>query len=140
MRFVEPARPYILFLFRVVVGLLFACHGAAKLFGVFGSEAVRIGAWPDWFAGVIELVGGTLVLLGLVARIAALVCSGEMAYAYFVVHQPSALWPLANGGEPAVLYAWSFLLIAVVGPGAWAIDTWLGRARVRVPVTPSEVV
>ncbi|GAA2872414.1 DoxX family protein [Streptosporangium fragile] len=137
MKFTESARPYVLSVFRVIVGLLFACHGAAKLFGVLGTEAARTGVWPQWYAGVIELVGGSLIILGLATRIAALVCSGEMAYAYFVVHQPRALWPLENGGELAALYSWSFLLIAVTGPGAWAIDTWLGRTRGRTPTAPA---
>ncbi|WP_433235989.1 DoxX family protein [Streptosporangium sp. CA-135522] len=133
MKFVETARPYMLSAFRIVVALLFTCHGAAKIFGVLGGETARTGAWPQWYAGVIELVGGGLLVLGLGTRIAALICSGEMAYAYFVVHQPKALWPLENGGEPAVLYCWSFLLIAVAGPGAWVLDTWLGHARRRAP-------
>ncbi|MFF5206264.1 DoxX family protein [Streptosporangium sp. NPDC000396] len=133
MKFIESARPYVLSLFRIVVGLLFACHGASKIFGVLGGEVARVGAWPQWYAGIIELVGGTLVLLGLATRIAALICSGEMAFAYFTVHQPRALWPLENEGELAALYSWSFLLIAVAGPGVWALDTWLGRARGRAP-------
>ncbi len=99
----------VLSLFRMVAGLLFACHGAASLFGVLGGArgtgaSVPVGAWPSWWAAMIQLVGGALVLLGLFTRPAALVCSGSMAYAYFVVHQPKALLPLANGGEPAALF------------------------------------
>ncbi|WP_317620736.1 DoxX family protein [Actinoplanes sp. KI2] len=113
--------------FRVVVGLLFACHGAASLFGVLGGvrgtgATVRFPAWPGWWAAAIEFAGGSLVLLGLFTRWAALVCSGAMAYAYFTVHQPRSLWPLNNGGELAVLYCWSFLTIAVLGAGAWSLD------------------
>ncbi|MEU4550088.1 DoxX family protein [Nonomuraea dietziae] len=133
MNFLETARPHVLSIFRIVVGLLFACHGAAKLFGVLGGEVVPVGVWPQWYAGIIELVGGGLVLLGLATRIAALICSGEMAYAYFVVHQPRALWPLQNEGELAAVFSWSFLLIAVMGPGVWALDTWLGHVRRRAP-------
>src|SRR5690349_10351083 len=120
--------------FRVVVGLLFACHGAASLFGVLGGmggtgATVRFPAWPGWWAAAVEFAGGSLVLVGLFTRWAALVCSGAMAYAYFTVHQPRSLWPLNNGGELAVLYCWSFLTIAVLGAGAWSLDGLIGRRR-----------
>ncbi|MEU9509025.1 DoxX family protein [Micromonospora sp. NPDC048170] len=120
-------------LFRAVVGLLFLCHGLASLLGILGGsggtgEAVPLGEWPGWWAALIQAVCGGLVLVGLLTRAAALLASGSMAYAYFVVHQPDALLPLHNGGELAVLFCWSFLLIAVFGPGAWAVDTLL-RAR-----------
>ncbi|MGC5331417.1 DoxX family protein [Micromonospora sp. DT62] len=120
-------------LFRAVVGLLFLCHGLASLLGVLGGsrgtgEAVPLGEWPGWWAALIQAVCGGLVLVGLLTRAAALLASGSMAYAYFMVHQPDALLPLRNGGELAVLFCWSFLLIAVFGPGAWAVDTAL-RAR-----------
>lgn len=121
-------------MFRVVLGLLFALHGAASLFGVFGGnrgsgEAIAIGTWPGWWAALIQFVGGTLVLLGFGTRIAALICSGSMAYAYFVVHQPDALLPLNNGGELAALFCWSFLLVAALGAGPWSFDAVLGRRR-----------
>ena len=112
---------------RVVVSFLFVCHGLQGTFGAFGGvdgqgTAVPFGVWPYWWAGVIELVAGVLVGIGLFTRIAALLCSGAMAFAYFTVHLPTALLPLANGGEPAALYSWIFLLIAVTGPGAYALD------------------
>jgi putative oxidoreductase len=118
--------------FRIVVGLLFACHGIASLFGVLGGShgtggAVPVGTWPGWYAAVIELVTGGLVLLGLFTRPAAVLGSGAMAYAYFSVHQQHGLLPLQNGGEPAALFCWSLLIIAAVGPGALALDG-LGRA------------
>lgn len=118
--------------FRVVVGLLFACHGAAALFGwpaAAEHAAGPVGTWPGWYAAVIELVGGSLVLLGLGTRVCALICSGSMAFAYFTVHQPHALLPIQNGGEAAVLFCWAFLAIAVTGPGPYALDTVLRRAR-----------
>ncbi|MFD1936053.1 DoxX family protein [Nonomuraea mangrovi] len=136
MKFVESAKPYVLSLYRIVLGLLFASDGAAKLFGVLGVDAVRPGEWPGWYAGIIELVGGFLVIIGFFTRVAALICSGEMAFAYFTVHQPKALWPLQNEGELAAAYSWAFLMIAVMGPGAWALDTWLSRTRARGRVTP----
>ncbi|MFF5105867.1 DoxX family protein [Streptomyces sp. NPDC000134] len=113
----------VLGLFRIVLGLLFACHGAATLFGVLGGphgQPPGAGQWPGWWAAVIQLAGGALVLLGLGTRPAALVCSGSMAYAYFVHHQPDGLFPLENGGEQAALFCWAFLLIAALGPGRWS--------------------
>ncbi|WP_399134513.1 DoxX family protein [Streptomyces sp. Li-HN-5-11] len=126
------AQPYVLGLFRIVVGLVFTCHGAASLFGVLGGAMGRggtipAGTWPGWYAAVIQLVGGALVLLGLGTRAAALVASGSMAYAYFDVHQKAALWPIQNGGELPVLFCWSFLLLVFTGSGAFALDGLLAR-------------
>lgn len=126
-------------LFRVVVGLLFACHGLASLFGLFGGgaggEAVPVGAWPGWYAAVIQLASGVLVLLGLLTRPAAIVASGSMAYAYFVVHQPDGLLPVENGGVSAALYAWTFLLIAAFGAGHFSVDALIGKRREPVEAT-----
>ncbi|MFB7667707.1 DoxX family protein [Kitasatospora sp. NPDC056138] len=127
------AGPHLPALFRAVVALLFTCHGAASLFGVLGGahggRALPAGQWPGWWAALIQLVGGMLVLLGLGTRTAALLCSGSMAYAYFSVHQGHALWPIQNGGEPAVLFCRAFLAIAVTGPGGLAVD----RPRPQLP-------
>lgn len=125
----KAAEPHLLAAFRVVLGLLFASHGAKFLFGVLGGESVAAGTWPGWYAAVIELVGGSLVLLGLGTRIAAVIASGSMAYAYFTVHAGNALFPIENGGELAALFSWAFLLIAVTGPGSWALDSLLGSTR-----------
>jgi putative oxidoreductase len=121
-------------LFRMVVGLLFLCHGLASVFGVLGGNhgsgrAIEAGTWPGWYAAVIQLVCGALVLAGLGTRPAAVLASGSMAYAYFVVHQPQGLLPIQNGGVTPVLYAWTFLVIAVLGPGAWSVDAFLARRR-----------
>lgn len=121
--------------FRIVVSFLFLCHGLQG-FGAFGGidgrgGAVAFGTWPGWWGSVIELVGAALLLLGLFTRPAAVVCSGAMAYAYFVVHQPTGLLPLQNMGEMAALYSWIFLLIAVLGPGSFALDALLRRRRTR---------
>ncbi|MFJ2647200.1 DoxX family protein [Streptomyces sp. NPDC087420] len=116
------AQPYALGLFRVVVGLLFAFHGASSVFGLFGKDATSAGTWPGWYAAVIELVGGALILLGLGTRTAAFISSGSMAYAYFTVHQPEALLPIQNQGEGAAIFCWAFLLIVFTGPGAFALD------------------
>ncbi|HEX6356919.1 DoxX family protein [Actinophytocola sp.] len=118
---------------RVVVSFLFILHGLVGLWGAFGGVDGQGGtidplSWPGGWASLIHLVAGALVMVGLFTRTAALLCSGAMAYAYFTVHQPIALFPIPNGGEPAALYAWIFLLIGVLGPGAFAIDA-LRRRR-----------
>jgi putative oxidoreductase len=112
-------------LFRVVVGLLFALNGTGTVFGILsspGKDALPAGQWPGWWAGLIQVVCGLLVLAGLLTRPAAVLASGSMAYAYFIVHQPQGLLPSQNGGATAALYAWSFLAIAVVGAGPWSLD------------------
>ncbi|WP_030249040.1 DoxX family protein [Streptomyces violens] len=134
--FTERARPHATALFRIVTGLLFACHGASSLFGVLGGAmgqggTVPTGTWPGWYAAVIQLVGGLLVLLGLGTRTAALISSGSMAYAYFSVHQGEALWPIQNGGEPSALFCWAFLLLVFTGPGTWALDRVFFGSRNR---------
>ncbi|MFF1279522.1 DoxX family protein [Streptomyces sp. NPDC058299] len=138
----DSAQPYVLGLFRAVIGLLFAVHGAASLFGVLGGAAgtggtLDAGTWPGWYAAVIQLVAGGLVLLGLGTRGAALVASGSMAYAYFDVHQRVALWPIQNGGEPSVLFCWAFLLLAFTGSGAFGLDRLLAR-RTAAAGEPAE--
>ncbi|WKG01339.1 DoxX family protein [Mycolicibacterium sp. HK-90] len=117
--------PAALSLFRIVFGLLFTIHGASKLFAWpvdSGSGAVPVGTWPVWYAGVLELVLGLLIMVGLFTRIAAFIASGQMAVAYFWQHQPNGLLPLENGGEPAVLYCFGFLLLAAIGGGAYGLD------------------
>ncbi|MFD7321058.1 DoxX family protein [Streptomyces sp. NPDC059875] len=131
----NQVQPYALGLFRIVIGLLFACHGAASLFGVLGGAmgggTVPAGTWPGWYAAVIQLVAGVLVLVGLGTRTAAFLASGSMAYAYFKVHQPEALFPLQNSGESAALFCWAFLLITFTGPGALALDRLFGARGAR---------
>jgi putative oxidoreductase len=121
-------------LFRAVVGLLFTCHGLASIFGVLGGavgshKATPVGSWPGWWAALIQIVCGVLVVFGLRTRTAALLASGSMAYAYFTVHLEHGLWPIQNGGELAVLYCWSMLLLAVTGAGTWSLDAFADRWR-----------
>ena len=130
-------------LFRIVVGLLFLCHGLASVFGVLGGnrgsgQAIEPGTWPNWYAGVIQLVCGALILAGLATRPAAILASGSMAYAYFVVHQPQAVLPIQNGGVTPALYAWAFLAIAVLGAGPWSLDALIARRRDTAGVTTPE--
>lgn len=124
--------PAALTAFRVIFGLLFAIHGSSKLFGWPLGTSIPVGTWPMWWAGVIELVGGLLITVGLFTRIAAFISSGEMAVAYFWQHwpplegEPQSFWPMANGGESAVLFCFGFLLLATIGGGVHSID---GRRR-----------
>ena len=123
MAVLERWQDQVLGLFRIVVGFLFATHGAAALFGVLGTDKIEAFVWPGWWASAIQTVGGLFVLLGFGTRYAALLCSGSMAYAYFTVHQQGALLPVQNGGEKAALFSFAFLLIAFLGSGAWALES-----------------
>ncbi len=115
--------PTVLGIFRIVIGFLFALHGTAKLFGwpATKSGAVPFGTWPYWWAGVIELIVGVLVMVGLFTRIAAFIGSGTMAFAYFTAHQPDGVLPIQNGGELAAVYCFAFLLLVFAGGGALAV-------------------
>jgi len=108
--------------FRIVFGLLFMIHGTAKLFGWPDGSPAALGAWPVWWAGVLELLLGGLIVLGLFTRPAAFIASGMMAVAYFWMHFPDSFWPSVNGGEAAVLYCFAFLLLVFTGPGSLAIS------------------
>jgi putative oxidoreductase len=114
-------------LMRIVTGLLFACHGAQKIFGVLGGHQVTL-ASQSGLAGVIELVGGLLIAVGFLTSIAAFISSGEMAAAYFIAHSPKGPLPIENGGELAALYCFIFLYIASRGAGVWGVDRGARRA------------
>lgn len=105
---------------RIVFGFLFACHGAAKVFTVFGGH--RPHDVLGWTEAGIELVCGALILIGLLTPLAAFLASGEMAVAYFMAHQPHGMLPIKNGGELAVIYCFLALFIACRGAGKWAVD------------------
>ena len=113
---------------RVVAGLLFWQHGAQKLFGWLGGTQVEALMSQRGAAGILEFAGGILLVLGLFTRPVAFLLSGQMAVAYFMVHQPMGLFPIENRGELAALYAFAFLLIAVRGSGQWSLGRALGRA------------
>ncbi|MFD9006246.1 DoxX family protein [Streptomyces sp. NPDC059582] len=121
-------QPLVLGLFRIVLGLLFASEGAATVFGVLDRRASPVGDWPFWYAGVIELVCGALVVLGLATRSAAFLSSGIMAFAYFTEHQPDGLFPLQNGGLSPALFCWGFLLLVFFGSGDLSVAGLVRRA------------
>ncbi len=115
---------------RIVVGFLFWLHGLQKLFGILGrDEPVELMSWLG-AAGVIESIGGVLIILGLFTRPVAFILAGEMAIAYFMVHMPRDLWPIMNRGELSALYCWTYLFFAANGAGAFSLDGLL-RARRR---------
>ena len=116
---------------RIVVGLLFFCHGLQKVFGLFGG--VNGAAAPllslIGIAGLIELLAGALIALGFRTAMAAFIASGHMAAAYFIGHFSNGFWPIENNGELAVFYCFVFLYMATRGSGVWSID---GAASERV--------
>jgi putative oxidoreductase len=118
-------------LMRVVVGYLYLQHGTAKLFHVPHVQMFdQLSLWSlDGVAGMLEIVGGLLLLVGLFTRPVAFILSGEMAVAYFVAHRPQGnfFMPALNGGEEAVLYCFIFLFLAAAGGGRWSVDALLAR-------------
>lgn len=108
---------------RIVTALLFIQHGTAKLFGFPTAMPMEIELFSLFgLAGVLELVGGLLILVGLFTRPVAFILSGEMAVAYFMVHLPQGFHPMLNQGELAILYCFIFLYLVFAGPGAWSVD------------------
>jgi putative oxidoreductase len=123
-------------LLRIVAGLLYACHGAQKLFGVLGGVGSEPGMAAPLFsltglAGVIEFVGGLCIAAGLFTSVAAFVASGQMAAAYFMAHAPRGFWPIQNRGELATLFCFLFLYVAARGAGVWSLDH--GLRSIRLP-------
>jgi putative oxidoreductase len=123
--------PYLQSVLRIVAAFLFIAHGTQKLFGVPATEPQEPVAWLSLpgLAGLLETAGGTLLLLGLFTRPVAFVLSGEMAVAYWMAHVPQGFWPLLNGGEPAVLFCFTWLFIAAAGGGPLGLDAWLDSGR-----------
>ena len=114
---------------RLIIGLMFACHGGQKILGFppggHGAPEDMMGMVGAW----IELAGGFLVAFGLLTRLAALISSGEMAVGYFMVHAKMGLFPIQNHGEPAVFYCWFFLFVVFYGAGRWSIDAMFCKAK-----------
>jgi len=128
MGFLAPFEDRIYALLRMVTGLMFMAHGLQKLFGLFGGPPAEAPAFIVYGAGGIELIGGALVLIGLFTGPAAFLCSGTMAFAFFVAHaaRQGDIVPLTNGGELAVLYCWVFFFLAAKGSGTWSVDAARG--------------
>jgi putative oxidoreductase len=116
--------PYTLSILRIIISFTFVLHGGQKLLGWFGG----LGGHPApylskmWMAGVIEVAGGSLMMLGLLVSPVAFILCGEMAVAYFTQHAPRGFWPIENQGELAVLYCFIFLYLSTTDGGAWSLD------------------
>lgn len=124
-------QPQLLAILRIVAALLFIEHGTAKLF----HFPTPIPGVPDQLptlllaASMIEIVGGSLLLIGLFTRPVAFMLAGEAAAAYWIGHFPRGPWPVTNMGEPAILFCFMFLYIAAAGPGAWSVDAARFRSQ-----------
>lgn len=133
-RFLGKYSPYIYAILRIITGLTFAMHGSQKSFGIPGNAPpVPLGSLMG-FGGVLELVGGLMIAVGLLASYAAFITSGEMAVAYFMMHVPHGFLPIVNQGDLAVLYCFVFLHIAAQGAGVWSIDALIERTREKPAV------
>jgi putative oxidoreductase len=121
--------PHALFVVRVVAGLLFWQHGLEKLFGFAGARPETVLLSIRGVGGILETLGGPLLVLGLCTRPTAFILSGEMAVAYFRAWAPRGFVPIANGGEEATLNAFIFLWLAAAGAGAWSLDALLQKGR-----------
>ncbi len=133
----ERYSPYVLALLRIVTALLFLEHGTQKLLG-FPPATFPQPALLSLFgiSGVLDLLGGLLILIGFYTRPAAFMCSGEMAVAYFMGHATQGFFPVNNGGDAAILYCFVFLYLAFAGPGAWSIDGHHARKRLKLDPGP----
>jgi putative oxidoreductase len=119
--------PRVIAAIRIAAALLFLQHGAQKLFGFTGARPVADLLAQRGIAGLLETLGPALLIAGLFTRTTAFILCGEMAVAYFMSWAPVGFWPIANGGEEAVLFCYLYLWIVTAGPGAWSIDGWLAR-------------
>ena len=122
--------PRALSILRIITGLLFLEHGTQKLLGFPPSEH----AAPALFSligvqGLLELVGGVLILIGFFTRPVAFILAGDMAVAYFMAHAPKSFFPTLNGGQLAILFCFVFLYLAFAGGGEWSVDEQLARSR-----------
>jgi putative oxidoreductase len=124
--FLTAWTPRLLSVLRLVAAFLFMAHGTQKWLGFpvpRGSPTTLLSL--SGAAGVLELAGGALLLVGLFTRPVAFILSGLMAFAYFIAHAPAGFWPIVNRGELAALYAFLFLYLAAAGGGPWSLDRWL---------------
>lgn len=119
--------PRVLSLLRIVSAAGMMQHGAQKLFGVLGKEAVA--SWTSFMglAGILEFFVAGLLLVGLFSRASAFLLSGTMAVAYFTAHAPQGFWPVVNKGELAVIYCWVYFYLFFAGPGPWSVDAALAK-------------
>jgi putative oxidoreductase len=130
--FLATWSPRALSILRIIVGLLFLEHGTSKYLSLPVSPMT--GAAPTSLSGIngmIELVGGVMIVLGFFTRPVAFILAGDMAVAYFIAHAPRGFFPLLNAGELAIIYCFVFLYLAVAGGGEWSVDRL--RAASKAP-------
>ena len=124
LNFLNACTPRVLSIMRIITAFLFMQHGGQKLFGIPVSQRYEFELLSlSGMAGVLEVFGGLLILIGLFTRPIAFLLSGLMAVAYFIAHAPRGFWPIENGGELAVMYCFVFLYLSVAGGGSWSIDS-----------------
>lgn len=130
----ENWSPRVLAVVRIITALLFIEHGLMKLVAFPAAIPGLPSPLPGIMlaAALIEIIGGTLIAVGLLTRIAALLCSGEMAAAYFMFHAPKSFWPAVNQGDAAILFCFVFLYLVFAGAGAWSLDACLPSAQPKV--------
>lgn len=114
--------PRMLSVLRIVAALIFLAHGTHKLLGFPPIENAPAALSLSWIAGVFELIGGALLVLGLFTRPVAFILCGEMAFAYWLAHAPRSFFPVLNGGDAAILYCFVFLYLVFAGAGPWSLD------------------
>ncbi|MCC7176162.1 MAG: DoxX family protein [Bryobacterales bacterium] len=129
----KSLEPRALSVLRIIAGFTFSLHGHQKLLGAFGGLGGQGGTaafgTQMWLAGVLECVGGLLILLGLFTRPVAILLAGQMAVAYFLAHAPRSFWPILSGGELAALYCFLFLYFSIAGPGSISLDRLIWKKK-----------
>ncbi len=124
-------QPVVRSILRIVAGFMFSLHGMQKIVGLLGGMGGKggVAVFPTlvWWAGILELAGGLLLLLGLFSRPVAFILSGEMAVAYFITHAQRGFFPVTNGGELAALYSFLFLYLCFAGPGPISLDGFVRK-------------
>jgi putative oxidoreductase len=127
----ETWSPRVLAAVRIITALLFIEHGLMKLVAFPAAVPGLPTPLPPLLiaAALIEIVGGALIAVGLFTRVAAFICSGEMAAAYFMFHAPQSFWPAVNQGDAAILFCFIFLYLVFAGAGAWSVDAYLSTPR-----------
>ena len=120
--------PRVLSIVRIIVALIFIEHGTVKLLGFPPGPNPGPAMFSLlWYQGIIEIVGGLILLIGFCTRIVAFILCGDMAVAYWYSHAPRGLYPILNGGDAAILYCFIFLLFVFLGGGAWSLDRTMAK-------------
>ena len=129
--------PYMLAVLRIATALLFMEHGTQKLLGFPPGSFPQLPVFSlSGLAGILEMVGGVMILIGVFTRAVAFILAGQMAVAYFIGHAPEGFFPVNNEGDAAILYCFVFLYLVFAGPGVWSIDGHHAHKRLRFDPIP----